>query len=67
MDLNFPLADKVGELCAKHGTRIRPDVIVVASALMVQADVVATRDIKHFKPYKEEVWMAEPEEILREL
>ena len=67
VDLNFPLADKIGELCAKHNTRIRPDVIIIASALTVQAEVVATRDMEHFKPYQQEIWIAEPEEILPKL
>lgn len=67
MDLNFPLADVVGELCARYNTRIRPDVIIVASALMARADVVATRDIDHFSRYKNEVWIAEPEEVLLKL
>ncbi|KPV62570.1 MAG: hypothetical protein AOA65_1764 [Candidatus Bathyarchaeota archaeon BA1] len=67
VDLNFPLADKIGELCAKHNTRIRPDAIIVASALMVQAEVVATRDIEHFKPYQKEMWIAEPEDVLPRL
>lgn len=67
IDLNLSIADKIGELCAKHNTRIRPDVIIVASALTVHANAVATRDIEHFKPYQQETWIAEPEEILSSL
>lgn len=54
----------ISELCARYNLRIRPDVLIVASALIARADVVATRDIEHFSRYKNEVWIAEPEEVL---
>lgn len=62
--LSFNVADKIGELCAKYNARIRPDVIIVATALLAEADSLITRDIEHFERFKEEIEIAQPEEIL---
>jgi len=67
LDLNFDVADKIGELCAKHNARIRPDVIITATALLAEADAIATRDMEHFERFKEEIKLAPPEGILPEI
>ena len=63
-DLNFNVADKIGELCDKHNARMKPEVIIVATALLADTDSVATRDMEHFERFKEEIEIAQPEEIL---
>lgn len=62
--LTEDVADKVGELCAKYAARIRPDVIIVASALRFGAAVVVTRDLEHFSAFQREIPILKPEAII---
>lgn len=65
--LNEDLADKVGELSAKHNSRIRPDVIIVASALLSRVSTIVTRDLEHFSKFKTEINILPPEKVLQRM
>ena len=62
--LTEDVADKIGELSAKYNTRIRPDVIIVASGLLAASTALVTRDLEHFSKYKSETQILEPEDII---
>ncbi|MGQ9515368.1 MAG: type II toxin-antitoxin system VapC family toxin [Thermoproteota archaeon] len=57
------IADKIGELCAKHNIRIKPDVIIVASALKAEARAIVTRNVRDFKIFEEDVAIIRPEDL----
>ncbi len=57
------LADMIGSLCAKYDMKIKPDVIIVASALKGEARAIATRNVRDFRMYQDDVSIIQPEHI----